>query len=275
MSATATDPSGVDVAVAAPPGFGATLASEWSKLTSLRSARVTVVLGIVLGIVVTGLLCWAVVATWDEWPPEERATFDPTETSLVGVILTAVFFAVLGLTSVTSEYSSRMIALTFTATPRRERVLLAKMLVVAALTALGTLVAVIGMIVVARTVFAGYDLPSPGAGRTAHIVLGITAGSPLFPVIGVAVAFVLRSAAGSVVALLGLIFGPLAFAPLLPRWWQEQGQRYLPGQATDSLTLRFLDDPAQLGIAMAALTLAAWLVAIIGLAAVVVARRDA
>jgi ABC-2 type transport system permease protein len=257
------------------PGFRATLASEWTKFAAQRSTRVTLLLGTVLGIGATALLGWVVLATWNEWPAEERATFSPVETSLVGTVLTGTLFSVLGVTAVSAEYSSRMAALTFTATPRRERVLLAKVVVVAVVTFVATLIAVAGMVLVARVMFAGHDLPTAGVGRIARTVLGVAAGAPMFPVIGVALTFVLRSAAGSVTALLGLLFGPLVLAPFLPRWWDEHGQRYTPGAAVDSLTLPPLaDSPEQLGTGIAALTVAAWLAAFLGLALLVLDRRD-
>jgi ABC-2 type transport system permease protein len=257
------------------PGFAATFASEWSKFTSLRSARVTLFLGTVLGIGSTALLGWAVLATWNEWPAEERATFSPVETSLIGTVLTGTLFAVLGVTAVSSEYSSRMAALTFTATPRRERVLLAKAAVVTIVTFTATLIAVAGMVLVARVMFAGYDLPTASTGRIVRLVVGVAAEAPLFPVLGIALTFVLRSAAGSVTALLGLIFGPFVLAPFLPQWWEDHGQRYLPGAAADSLTLPPLPDtPEGLSTWLAAVTVAGWLAVSLGVALVVLNRRD-
>jgi ABC-2 type transport system permease protein len=257
------------------PGFGATLASEWTKLISLRSARVTLVLGVVLGIGSTTLLNWAVLATWKEWSAEDRAAFVPIETALIGTILTGTLFTVLGVTAVSSEYGSRMVELTFTATPRRERVLLGKAVVVAAVTFVATLVAVGGMVLVTRLQFAGEDVPMAGIGRVLRVVLGVAAGAPLFPVIAVAVTFVLRSAAGSVAALLGLLFGPYVLSPFLPQWWQDHGQRYLPGAASDSLTLpSFPDTPEGLSTGLAALVVAGWLAAFLGAGLVVLDRRD-
>jgi ABC-2 type transport system permease protein len=257
------------------PGFRATLASEWTKFISLRSVRMTLVLGTVLGIGSTALLSWAVLATWDEWSAADRAAFDPVETSLIGTLLSGTLISVLGVTAVSSEYGSRMAALTFTATPRRERVLLAKTVVVSVVTFLATLVAVAGMVLVARVMFAGQDLPTASIGRVLRILLGIAAGAPLFPIIGVALGFVLRSAAGSVAALLGLLFGPYVLAPFLPRWWEEHGQRYLPGPASDSLTLPSLpDSPEGLSTWLAALVVAGWLAAFLGLALLVLERRD-
>lgn len=257
------------------PDFRATLASEWTKFSSQRSTRVTLVLGTLLGIAATALVGWAVLATWDEWSPEDRAAFNPGETALVGTILTGTLFAVLGVTAVSAEYSSRMATLTFTATPRRGRVLAAKVVVVTAVTFVATLVAVAGMVLVARVMFAGQHLPAIDAARLVRVVLGVAAGAPLFPVIGIALTFVLRSAAGSVAALLGFLFGPLVLSPFLPNWWGEHGQRFLPGDAMDSLTIPSLTDAAdRLNAGVAALVVAAWLAAFLGLALLVLDRRD-
>jgi ABC-2 type transport system permease protein len=257
------------------PGFAAAVASEWTKFSSQRSTRVTLVLGTLLGIAATALVGWAVLATWHEWSPEDRAAFNPSETALVGTILTGTLFSVLGVTAVSAEYSSRMATLTFTATPRRGRVLAAKVVVVTAVTFVATLVAVTGMIVESRVMFAGQDLPTVGAGRIATVVLGVAANAPLFPVIGVALTFVLRSAAGSVAALLGFLFGPLVLSPFLPSWWGEHGQRFLPGDAMDALTIPSLADAAdRLNAGAAALVVAAWLAAFLGLALLVLNRRD-
>ena len=257
------------------PGFAATLRSEWTKFASLRSVRVTLGLGIVLGIAATGLLGWAVLATWDEWPAEERAAFAVLDTAVVGTLVTGVLFLVLGVTTVSSEYSSRMAGLTFTATPRRERVLAAKVLVVAAATLVATVVAVAGMVALALLVFSGLDRPGPEAGRVVRVVLGIGVNAALSSVLAVSLTFVLRSAAGSVAALLGLSFGPAVAGPFLPGWWAEHGQRYLLGPAMDSLTLpSFPDSPPGLGTGAAALVVAAWLAVFLAAALATLRRRD-
>ncbi len=64
------------------PGFRAAVAAEWTKFSSLRSVRVALVLGVVLGVGATALFGWAVLATWQEWPAEERAEFRPAESAL-------------------------------------------------------------------------------------------------------------------------------------------------------------------------------------------------
>ena len=256
-------------------GFGATVGAEWAKITSQRSVRVTLACAVLLGAVATGLLAWVVLATWDDWPAEERATFDPVDASLIGMLLVAILVTVLGVTVVSSEYSSRMIALTLTATPRRERVLLAKVLVVVAL-AVGTAVVAIAVMQAAGlALYSGLDAPPVDGSDAALLVLGSVASAPVLPVIAVCLAFVLRSAAGSVAAVLGLVLGPAFFGPLLPRWWEEQGQRYLPTAASDSLFLPRTSPELTLEPWVAALTLALWLAVFLGGAAAVLARRDA
>jgi ABC-2 type transport system permease protein len=256
-------------------GFGGTLASEWTKLTSLRSVRVTLVLSVLLGVGLTALLSWVVVLTWDEWPAEERAAFDAVESSLVGTLVAALLVTVLGVTVVSSEYSSRMIALTLTATPRRERVLLAKVIVVAVLTLAASLVGTAGMVLVGQLFSARLDVPPADWSDTVGTLLGVVAGAPLLPVIAVCLTFVLRSAAGSVAAVLGLVLGPAVFGPLLPRWWREHGQDYLPSAASDSLLIPELAGPGGLSRGLAAVVLAGWLVLFLGGAAAVLDRRDA
>lgn len=255
------------------PGFGAALRSEWTKFLSLRSVRVTLVLGVVLGIAVTGLLGWAVRATWGEWSAEERADFTVLDTALAGMLLTGLLFIVLGVTTVTAEYSSRMAGLTFTATPRRERVLAAKILVVAAATLVATAIAVAGMLLVSFLIFP--DEPVPTVGRMVRVVVGVAVNGSLSSVLTVALAFVVRSAAGTVAAMLGLWFGPAIAGPLLPSWWEEHGQQFLLGSALDRLTLPAgAGGPPELSTWAAALTVAAWLAVFIGAAWLALTRRD-
>lgn len=66
----------------------------------------------------------------------------------------AVELPILGVRAVTAEYSTGMIRLTLRATPRRERVLLAKVAVVAAFTLPVASIATAGMFLAAQMVWA-------------------------------------------------------------------------------------------------------------------------
>lgn len=272
-----TTTTAAPAAVGSPVGFRAALAAEWIKLSSLRSFRLTLLIGSGLGIAVSALLAWAVVLTWRDWPAEEVAAFDPADSATIGTLVTTIFFAVLGVTAVTSEYGSHMIVLTLTATPRRGRVLAAKLVVVSVCTLVASLVAVIGMIAVFRLIVAGLDLPGSTAGETARVVLASTLLAWLLPFLAVCLATAIRSAAGTVAAVLGLVFLPAIVTPLLPRWWREEGQRYLFGNAADSLSFGSGGPDAQLHLSrpVAALVLLLWLAAFTALAHLLLHRRDA
>src|SRR4051795_3449245 len=91
------------------PGFGATLQSEWTKLRSIRSTWIMVSLGIGLSIGFSALIALVTGLTFDSWSASVQDAFDPALTTMSGWLFGMVFAIVLGVTSVTSEYSSKMI----------------------------------------------------------------------------------------------------------------------------------------------------------------------
>ncbi len=243
------------------PGLGAALRSEWSKFWTARSPRRNLLLGTVLGIAMSALIAIVTGATFDDWPAADQASFDPILFPLSGTLLIGIFFVTAGVNTTASEYGTGMIRLTFTATPRRERVILAKALVVAATTIVAGAVAVAGMFGISLAIYGANDLPTPSItdGALWRTALAVALLGWLFPVIGVALAFLLRSTAGAITATLALLFAPSMFGSLLPMWWRENVISLLPGPASDSLALRHLDDdPTYLPPALAALVLLAW-----------------
>jgi ABC-2 type transport system permease protein len=286
MSAASTPTStGVDVGTrpggaatsAGGPGFGATVASEWLKVRTARAPRRNVLLGIGLGIALSWLLAFVVGATFDEWTAADQATFDPVLYPMSGSILMAIFFVTASVGTVAPEYGSGMIRLTLTATPRRRRVLAAKALVVTAVIVAASLVSVLGMFLGSQVIFAASDLPTVGLGDSDFvrmIVLLVVTG-PVFPILSVAIAFLLRSAAAAITTVLALIFLPSIVGSLLPDWWQRNVVSLLPGPASDSLAIGHVEDSAMyLQPVAAALVVLAWTVGSLLVAGVVLDRRD-
>ena len=260
------------------PGFGATFAAEWRKLRTARSPRRNLVLGVVLGIAASVLLAVVAGATFDDWPAAERAAFDPILYPLAGSVLTAIFFAAVGVNVVASEYSSGMIRTTLTATPRRGRVLAAKVLAVFVATGVGSLVSIVAMIGLGQVIFAANDLPTVGLGDADlwRTLLALVVVGPLFPVIAVTVTFLFRRTAASICTVLALIFAPGIFGALLPEWWQRNVISLMPGPASDSLAIGHLtDDATYLHPAAAALVAVGWMIALSTLAYMALSRRDA
>jgi len=259
-------------------GFGATLASEWTKITTLRSTYIMLGLALILGIGMTALITAVIGNTFSGWTPDQQADFDPVLTSFFGWIFVGILLSVLGVTTLASEYSSGMIRVTLTATPRRGRVLLTKVLIIGAVTFVVGTIATIGMFLVGQAIFSSYGIEagSLGGGETLRTVLGLSIGAPIFPLIGAALAVLLRNTAGAITTVMALIFAPSIFGPLLPAWWQENVLRFLPGPASDNLAL-FNDSDALLYMAPAAAAAVAvgWVILFLGAAYVVLTRRDA
>ena len=260
------------------PGLRATITAEWAKLRTAKAPRRNLVLGTVLGIAMSLLLSGLIASTFDEWSAGDKASFDPIVYPLSGSLLMAVFFVAASVGAVAPEYGTGMIRLTLTATPKRWRVLAAKAIVVTAAVSVASVVTVAGMILPSQAIFAAADMPSAGIGDgdllRALVLLVVT--GPVFPVLAVAAAFLLRAAAASVTSVLALIFLPSMFGGVLPDWWQRNALSLLPGTASDSVSLGHLDDsPMYLHPVAAALVVAAWIAGAMIAAGLVLGRRDA
>ena len=277
MQATA-ETTRLEVPAASRPGFAATLAAEWVKVASLRSTWISLAIAGVLALLLAALLANIVGVTWDDWSPEDRATFEPVGTGLVGLLVLMIVLPVLGVKAATSEYGSGMIRTTLIATPRRWRVLLAKAGIVAGLSAGTTLVAMIGMLLVSRVVLGSYDIGGADllAGDTLLALAGTAAMAPLFPLLGLALGFGLRSTAGAVTSVLGLLFVPGIVGEMLPTWWQARVLGFLPGPASDSVSVAHLDaEYHYFDVLPSLLVVGAWIAGALALAALALERRDA
>jgi len=259
--------------------FAVTLRSEWTKLSSLRATAYKLALAFVLSVGLTGLLALVIGATWDGAGVADRAAHDPVGIGLFGSLFSAIVFAVLGATAVTAEYSSGMMRLTLTATPRRGRVLAAKAAVVAGLTLVAGLVTAVVTFLVAQAVFAAYGVPTAGLGTgdALRTVLGDGVLTPVLPVIAVALGFATRSTAGAVTSVLAIVFMPWILGGVLPSWWQDNVLTYLPGAASEAITSGHLAEASSslLAPGIAALVLAGWVAVFLAAAWAVLERRDA
>src|SRR5690606_36122197 len=87
-------------------------------------------------------------------------------------------------------------------------------------------------------VLGSYGIPVAGLDDpdTQRFVLGLGAVTSLFPVLGMAFGVILRSTAGAITAVVGLLWLPQVFGELLPAWPQEHVMSRFPQSAADSLT---------------------------------------
>src|SRR3954470_4511567 len=100
--------------------------AEWIKLWSMRATWVA--LGVAVAFTVGLGLADTVSAArgWDTMPAADRASFDPLGSAFAGLTFAQLALGVLGVLTVTSEYSSGTIIATLTARPRRRTAFAAK-----------------------------------------------------------------------------------------------------------------------------------------------------
>jgi ABC-2 type transport system permease protein len=99
---------------------------------------------------------------------------------------------------------------------------------------------------------------------------------PFFPIVGLALGILMRSAAGAITAVLAFLWLPVIFGEVLPTWWQENVISMLPGTAVDSFTLaHVVESPTYVDPLFGVAIASTWLVAILGAAYVSFVRRDA
>jgi ABC-2 type transport system permease protein len=257
--------------------FVNTLASEWIKLTTLRSTYLTLGLGSLLSVAMSALVCLAVGSTFDGWTPERQAQFAPILMTMTGVVVMLIALSVFGALVTSGEYSSGMMRLTVTATPRRARVLVAKLALVTGITLILGVISSVAMFLAGDAVLSSYGIAVPGLDDSdvQRFVFGLAAVTPLFPVLGMAFGVILRSTAGAITAVLGLLWLPQVFGELLPSWPQEHVMSRFPQSAADSLTGGHLvQNPIYPEPVTAFVTIAVWVVVLLGAAHVLVQRRD-
>ena len=254
--------------------FFNTLAAEWTKLATLRSTYITLGLGVVLSIGTTALATLALGGTQDDW----SADFSPITTSMIGTIWALIVYSVFGVLVTSREYTGGLIRLTLAATPRRGRVLFAKLLLVSGIVLLLGLLTTVGMFLTGQAVLGAYGMPTTDLGNAdaRRMVLGLGAVMPFFPLAGLALGVLLRSTAGAITAVLGLLWLPEIFGEFMPAWWQKNVLSLLPSNAMDSVTNAHVEPSAtNVDPVLGAVIAAAWLVAAVGAAFLTLQRRDA
>jgi ABC-2 type transport system permease protein len=199
-----------------------------------------------------------------------------TEQGIRGVYASAsagtVFSLVLGILAVTGEYRHGTISTTFLVTPRRERVVFAKLVALPVVTFAYAVVAVVVTVALAAPLLWVKDQPvSLLTADVRGVLLGAVAGITLYSVLGVGFACIVRNQVAAVVgSLVWVMLGEAVLVTFLP----EVG-RWTPGGAAAAMTLV---EPLRGGDLLppvaGALLFVAYAVALAGLGLVTTVRRD-
>lgn len=206
------------------------ISSEWVKLRTLRSSWITMgcavaalaLLGLLIGIITN--------ANWATMDRDRIAGFNPVDTSLAGVNFAQLAVAVLGVLVISGEYSTGMIRSSLGAVPRRLPVLWGKLLVFGAATLVLMEIAAFGAFWLGQAGLAshGTTISAPGALRA---VIGTGLYLTVVAMLSVALGFIIRSTAGGISAVIGLLLVLPGIMNILPQSWQTHISPYLPSNA--------------------------------------------
>jgi ABC-type transport system involved in multi-copper enzyme maturation permease subunit len=208
------------------------LASEWRKVTTTKLPWVLVAVAVVYSVAQVGTLVLLASGLLPDIPGQESLLQDPAYiTTLLSQTGTAATFTLLlGLIAMTGEFRHMTITSTFLTSPRRGRVLIAKMILFGAI---GVAVAALTLVAVLATTALAL-LPFEHAPITTDTVLTVLVGAgiglALYAVLGVSLGSVITNqVAAIVVALLWV----LLVEPLLGLAFPDLA-RWLPGGALNA-----------------------------------------
>jgi hypothetical protein len=209
--------------------LGHALASEWTKIRTVRSTMWT--LGVMF-VLVVGIGFLTALAISDTGP--QYITTPLLGGGLFGLMLGQICVITLGVLVITSEYGTGMIRTTMTACPTRGRVLLAKAIVfflvafvMTSLAAAVTALLQVGILGdrqlaeggrvpegMADSVVGGEQIATGGEWFDATVGVGLYIA--LLGLLSLSVGALLRHSAGAITAMLGVVLLPMLIAIFLP-----------------------------------------------------------
>jgi ABC-2 type transport system permease protein len=258
------------------PGFGATVASEWAKLWSVRSTYIQLAVMLVLTVGLSGVMSFF-GSSGDLAAAQADGIYNVI---FFGSTLGVWVFTYLGASFVATEFTGKVAEYSFVATPRRGRLLAAKMLIIAGVGLGSGLVISLANVVLTQSALAsaGYrtlDLSDPGLWRSMLVFIALS--MCVQGVLGGLVAVLVRNSFGALaIVALGINALPITLAQFLGEAYRTTVPRLMPGAAVESaagLSPPTSDGYLPLGVAL--LVIALWLAVAAALAYRKLVRSDA
>ena len=256
-------------------GFTNVARMEWIKLRSLRST------GWGAGILAVSMIGFAILVTsvvsghWAHMSAADKASFDPTNQGFTGLIIGQLVVAVLGVLTITSEFSSGLIRATFAAAPRRPLVLAAKAAV------FGGAALIAGEVLAFISFFAGEAVLHGGAPHVTLATPGVLravlmAGAYvcLCGLFGLGLGAIIRRTAGGIAAAAGLIFVVPFLTLPLPDSLRDSIGKFLPEQIAASSITAVRPEAHSLSPWVGLAMLCLYAAVLLGAGAIVLAKRD-
>jgi hypothetical protein len=248
--------------------------SEWTKLYSLRSTRwallATAVTTIGFGLIATAVT----VSRWASLSAADKASFNPLNTSLLGVRFGVLAIGVLGVLLITGEYTTGMIRSTMTAVPKRLPVLWAKTGVYAVVALAITIPAALIAFFAGQAILSGQNIQIafshagvPGA------VLGAAGYLTLVGLFAMGLGAVMRNTAAGIATFAGIMFVVPPLISILPSSIANSIDPYLPSNAGQAM-MQIGHHANTLSPAAGFAVFAGYVAVVIAAAAVLLVRRD-
>jgi ABC-type transport system involved in multi-copper enzyme maturation permease subunit len=210
------------------------LRSEWIKLWTLRSTWFTLAAALVGMVGVGYLVSYETQRHFASMSVVERLTFDPTLRSEIGVYLAQLAIGVLGVLVISGEYATGMIRATLGAVPTRLPVLWAKLAVFGSVTFVVTLMGSFAAFLGGQELLQPYGT-TLSAPQVLRAVIGVALYLTVVALLSVGLGFLIRSTAGGIAALFGLLLVLPVIVTAFPTSWQNHVLPYLPSLAGSAL----------------------------------------
>jgi ABC-type transport system involved in multi-copper enzyme maturation permease subunit len=212
-------------------GIVGSLRAELTKIRSVRSTYLTLIVLVLAGVGWSVADCAGEAAHWAQTAPQDKASFDATQASVVGLaLLGQLIIVVLGALVMTSEYSTGMMRTSLGVMPRRGVLYGAKAAVLTAVTVVIALITSFASFFIGQSLLhsthAAATLSQPGVLRAVLASAFYIALSGLF---AFALGAIVRSTAGAITTAFGLLFLLPQLAKALPSSWYAAMVRWLPG----------------------------------------------
>ncbi|MBD5785859.1 ABC transporter permease [Cellulosimicrobium terreum] len=247
--------------------FRGLLASESLKARGLRSSWWLLSVAVLLPIVIALATALTDADTGDGATSSALAAVTGTN------YLPHLLLVLLGTLVATTEYERGAVEVTFAVVPRRVPVVLAKVVLVAVVALVASLVSSVLGYLTAAAVLGGDSLSGLGDPGVLRVIVGTAYFQAASAVIAVAVGLMIRSSIGAVAATLGFLYAVPALLQAIPVAAVTEFARTFPGPESSILELPGTSGDGS-DLAWSVVWVLAWTVVVVVLGCVVVRRRD-